>query len=468
MFPTAIATCILLFCLILTSSSLPSQIENATLTLTSPHPNPEAVIQEVQRKVKESVWRRNLLLLTEKDQCQTGNPIDDCWRCDPNWANNQQLADCAIGFGREATGGKGGKIYVVSDSSDDSAVEPKPGTLRHAVIQTEPLWIVFAADMTIDLRHELVVSSYKTVDGRGSAVRITGVGCIILESVSNVIIHNLQIYNCVPSKREELGLSPTQREKKSKSDGDGITVRMSKDIWIDHCALSKCTDGLIDVTEGSTAVTISNSYFSHHDKVMLLGHTDSDSADDGMQVTVAFNRFGEGLEQRMPRCRRGYFHVVNNDYTSWGLYAIGGSGNPTINCQGNRFTAPADTNLKEVTKRLEAEEKEWQDWNWRSNGDVMENGAFFVPSGDGKDDIYAKASSTEPMSGVLIDQLIQNVGVLCGPGLTGGVKQSGDGSSNWNGYMDGEMNFGGGASSPQSATVAIFLSFFLLVNSLIF
>nr|GMD88026.1 dof zinc finger protein DOF3.5 [Ipomoea batatas] len=51
-----------------------------------------------------------------------------------------------------------GKIYVVSDSSDDSAVEPKPGIIR-GVIQTEPLWIVFAADMTIDLQHDLTVSN---------------------------------------------------------------------------------------------------------------------------------------------------------------------------------------------------------------------------------------------------------------------------------------------------------------------
>lgn len=48
------------------------------------------------------------------------------------------------------------------------------------------------------------------------------------------------------------------------------------------------------------------------------------------------------------RCRHGYFHVVNNDYTHWEMYAIGGSANPTINSQGNRFTAPANPFAKEV------------------------------------------------------------------------------------------------------------------------
>lgn len=48
------------------------------------------------------------------------------------------------------------------------------------------------------------------------------------------------------------------------------------------------------------------------------------------------------------RCRHGYFHVVNNDYTHWEMYAIGGSANPTINSQGNRYNAPVNPFAKEV------------------------------------------------------------------------------------------------------------------------
>ncbi|WOL07748.1 hypothetical protein Cni_G16495 [Canna indica] len=49
-----------------------------------------------------------------------------------------------------------------------------------------------------------------------------------------------------------------------------------------------------------------------------------------MQVSVAYNHFRCGLVQRMPRCRWGFFHVVNNDYTNWIMYSIGGSQHPTI------------------------------------------------------------------------------------------------------------------------------------------
>ena len=85
--------------------------------------------------------------------CGTGNPIDDCWRCDPDWENNRKrLADCAIGFGRNALGGKNDRFYVITDPNDYDAVTPWPGTLRHAVIQTEPLWIILERDMVIQLK----------------------------------------------------------------------------------------------------------------------------------------------------------------------------------------------------------------------------------------------------------------------------------------------------------------------------
>ncbi|KAI8031106.1 hypothetical protein LOK49_LG01G01651 [Camellia lanceoleosa] len=65
-----------------------------------------------------------------KDQllCLTRNPINDCWQCDPNWANNRQrLIDCAIGFGQAAFDSKDGQIYVVIDSSNHDPANPTSG-----------------------------------------------------------------------------------------------------------------------------------------------------------------------------------------------------------------------------------------------------------------------------------------------------------------------------------------------------
>ncbi|KAK1396525.1 Pectate lyase [Heracleum sosnowskyi] len=457
-------TCILIFSLLTTLS--PPLIQATSFNQTLPHPDPEAVALQVERRILASTVSK------AQQSCGTGNPIDDCWKCDPNWSNNRQrLAECGIGFGQAAAGGKGGQIYVVTDSSDHDVANPTPGTLRHAVIQTEPLWIIFSANMQIKLKHELIVNSHKTIDGRGANIYITGGGCITLQYVSNVIIHNIHVYNCVPTGNTNIRSSPTHVGERGKSDGDGITIFGSRNIWIDHCALSHCTDGLIDVTMGSTAITISNNYFSHHDEVMLMGHDDHYMPDKGMQVTIAFNHFGQGLIQRMPRCRHGYFHVVNNDFTEWKMYAIGGSASPTINSQGNRYMAPSDPSAKEVTKRVDTEEGDWAGWNWRTDGDVLENGAYFVPSGQGLSNQYVKAASVEPKSAAMIDQLTSTAGVLGGPrdngdrisyggGTTTGASSSG-GSSGGEDFFG--MIFGNAAPPSTTNSSNIFLSILIIL-----
>ncbi|PON52125.1 Pectate lyase [Parasponia andersonii] len=89
------------------------------------------------------------------------NVIDACWRAKLNWVSNRRaLADCAVGFGKNTSEGKNGRIYIVTSSSDDPT-DPKLGTLRYGVIQTAPLWIVFAKDMVIMLKNEIIMNSYK-------------------------------------------------------------------------------------------------------------------------------------------------------------------------------------------------------------------------------------------------------------------------------------------------------------------
>ncbi|XP_051149261.1 pectate lyase-like [Andrographis paniculata] len=350
------------------------------------NPNPLGVADDFTSLVKKSLKHKNSsrrhLEEDEDDGCMATNPIDRCWRCDPNWAKNRKrLAECARGFGHETTGGKEGRYYVVSDPSDDVMDNPLPGTLRHAVIQTEPLWIIFEHSMVIQLKQELMMTSDKTIDGRGKQVHIAYGAGITIQFVHNVIIHNIWIHNIIPKSGGMIRDALAHIGLRTRSDGDAISVYGSSRVWIDHVSLSKGTDGLIDVIEGSTAVTISNCKFNNHNDVMLLGAHDDSEKDSIMQVTVAFNRFGKGLIQRMPRVRWGFAHVVNNDYSHWELYAIGGSSHPTIISQGNRFRASNNPYTKQVTKRDYASESEWRNWQWRSEGDMFKNGAYFLESG---------------------------------------------------------------------------------------
>ncbi|KAG9144187.1 hypothetical protein Leryth_021401 [Lithospermum erythrorhizon] len=294
-------------------------ISYAILVSSSTLQDPDHVVQQVHRSINESISRRNLGYLS----CRTGNPIDDCWRCDPNWEKNRQsLADCAIGFGKGAMGGKNGRIYVVTDSGNDDPENPRPGTLRHATIQNEPLWIIFKRDMIIQLKKELLINSYKTIDGRGASVHIASGPCIKIHYKSNIIIHGIHIHDCKQGGGAIIRDSPEHKGWWKPSDGDAIAIFGGRDIWVDHCSLSSCEDGLIDAIHGSTA--------TENAKVQTWA-----------------------------------FKVVNNDYTIGNVYAIEG------------------VDRKQVTKHEDAPESAWRNWNWRSEGDLMLNGAYFLRSGAG-------------------------------------------------------------------------------------
>ncbi|XP_043705067.1 probable pectate lyase 7 [Telopea speciosissima] len=377
-----------------------------------------AVKAHIATNFEGALTRR--LLLQQKEEvgaggpCQATNPIDSCWRCQANWEmNRKSYAKCALGFGRKTRGGENGRIYVVTDPSDSDMVNPKNGTLRYGVIQNEPLWIIFAHDMTIRLNQELIMTSNKTIDGRGANVHIANGAGITIQFVHDIIITNLHIHDIKATKGGDIRDSVDHHGQRTSSDGDGINIFGSTNIWIDHMSMSNCKDGLIDAVMGSTAITISNNYFSSHDHVMLLGANDTYADDEKMQVTVAFNHFGPGLVQRMPRVRWGFAHVVNNDYTHWEMYAIGGSTHPTILSQGNRFVASDSSAFKQVTHRDYATEDVWKNWDWRSEGDLMENGAFFVQSGSPlKKESFSSEDMISPKPATSVPELTRFAGAL--------------------------------------------------------
>ncbi|CAM6027152.1 unnamed protein product [Sphagnum balticum] len=245
-------------------------------------------------------------------------------------------------------------------SSDNDTVNPAPDTLRYGVTQAEPLWIIFASDMNLTLKEELIMSSFKTSDGRGFDIHIAGGACLTLEYLNHVIVHGVHIHGCISTGPAMVRSNSTHFGQRGITDGDAVNIFGSQDIWVDHCYFTNCTDGLIDVIMGSTDITISNNYFTDHDKVMLLGAHPNDTMDGNLRVTIAFNHFGANLTQRLS------------------------SEAPTINSEGNRYSAPNVSTSKEVTMRIDDGGSDFgsaNSWNWRLSSDLFLNGAFFTPSG---------------------------------------------------------------------------------------
>lgn len=115
------------------------------------------------------------------------NIIDKCWRANPDWRRNrQQLASCAVGFAGQMINNVGNDVinYKVTDPSDDP-LNPRPGTLRHAVTSIKgKTWITFKRHMNITLAKPLLVSSFTTIDGRGANVHIAYGGCLLFKKVT--------------------------------------------------------------------------------------------------------------------------------------------------------------------------------------------------------------------------------------------------------------------------------------------
>ncbi|KAF3437567.1 hypothetical protein FNV43_RR20323 [Rhamnella rubrinervis] len=311
-----------------------------------------------------------------------GNAIDRCWRWNPNWRRNrQQLAACSLGFSGKMNNNTGRDVryYEVTDASDN-AVNPKPGTLRYGATTIKgKVWITFQKDMNIMLQKPLLISSFTAIDGRGSSVHIAGNACLLIFKESNIIIHGLRIHHCKAQGPSSV-MGPNGKVVPiSQVDGDAIRLVTASKVWIDHNTLYECQDGLLDVTRGSTEITVSNNWFRNQDKVMLLGHDDGYMRDKNMKVTVMYNHFGPSCNQRMPRVRFGYAHVVNNLYQGWTQYAIGGSMSPSVKSEANLFIAPKSGN-KEVTWRRDNVGNK-NSWNFYSVRDVFENGASFIQTG---------------------------------------------------------------------------------------
>ncbi|KAL5571063.1 hypothetical protein UlMin_020660 [Ulmus minor] len=331
------------------------------------------------------------------------NAIDRCWRANPNWRRNrQQLARCAVGYSGKMTGniGRGLVRYKVTDPSDNP-VKPKPGTLRYgATIIRGKVWITFQRDMRIRLEKPLLISSFTAIDGRGVSVSIAGNACLRVFEANNVIIHGLQIHHCRAQPASSV-MGPDGRiVNLGQVDGDAIRLISASKVWIDHNTLYQCQDGLLDVTRGSTDITVSNNWFRDQDKVMLLGHDDGYLGDKNMKVTVVYNHFGPNCNQRMPRVRFGYAHVVNNLYQKWAQYAIGGSMNPSVKSEANLF----------VASKSGKKEKSWRFFSVR---DAFENGASFIQTGfGGAKTNYNRQQSFPVVDAQSVRSLTRSAGVL--------------------------------------------------------
>lgn len=228
----------------------------------------------------------------------------------------------ALGQGG-TTGGAGGSVVTATTTAQflDYIARPEPLVVQVRGTITLPTG-------TSDGMHD--VASDKTVVGLGGDARLVGGGLNIglpvdddvtsppPNAVHNVIIRNLSITGATD---------------------DLINVQMfSHHIWIDHNDFSNGDDGAVDVKRGSDFITVSWNRFHDHDKTLLLGHDDDNSAQDAGRLRVTYHHnYFDGSDQRNPRVRFGEsVHVYNNYYRD-NSYGVASAMNAGMVLEGNYF-----------------------------------------------------------------------------------------------------------------------------------
>ena len=163
----------------------------------------------------------------------------------PVVANDSPTADApafpgAEGFGKYATGGRGGKVMIVSNLNDNGE-----GSLRAALKVKKPSIIVFAVSGTIHLQSPLEILSNTTIAGHSAP----GDGiCIadhpVLLKGDNIIVRYT---------RFRMG---DRYQNKGKVHGSGSDDAFGgtrrKHIIIDHCTMSWSTDEAFSVYAGDS------------------------------------------------------------------------------------------------------------------------------------------------------------------------------------------------------------------------
>ncbi|RKR85984.1 pectate lyase [Micromonospora pisi] len=220
------------------------------------------------------------------------------------------------GYGRTGTsGGAGGATVTASTYAQ----------LAAAVADDVPRIVRVSGTINGNGDPMLDVGSNKTIIGIGSTATISGFGLDVNGWGPEEVAWGGDL--CDPAERDRF--TPVQNViirnlSFRNSADDSVNVQCySHHVWIDHNTFHPANDGSVDIKRGSDLATVSYNRYAGTDKSMLLGHSDSNAAQDTgyLRVTYHHNWF-DGSNTRHPRVRFGYAHVFAN-HVSVDDYFIG-------------------------------------------------------------------------------------------------------------------------------------------------
>lgn len=198
------------------------------------------------------------------------------------------------------TGGGNGEIVRVA-TREQLQKYAGDNTPRIIIIENDITGKGNIGEGAAGVKDYISIGSNKTIIGAGSGVTLRKVG-FDANGKSNIIIRNLRITDCNP---------------------DALAFRNTDHVWVDHCDLSNCADGLLDFTIGSSYLSVSWTKFSNHDKVSICNSGTNHFEDNGKERATYHHCWFDNTTQRNPRFGYGLGHVFNNYYTNNSSYCVG-------------------------------------------------------------------------------------------------------------------------------------------------
>ena len=239
----------------------------------------------------------------------------------------------AVGHGRNAKGGRGGTVHLVSSLADSG-----PGTLRACVQASGPRTCIFAVSGTIILTEALRIRNpYLTIAGQsapGGGVQLRNDpqspharSPMHLIDTHDIIVRHLRV-------RPGPGPNPTAT--------DAISIEDSHDVILDHVSLQWASDENIGASGEVYNLTVQWSILAEgldpHSKGALLCNSEVSPCD---RMTLIGNLFAHNHD-RNPNIdlNNGQFEFINNTVYNVRTEYVeihGTNGGNLVNVIGNSF-----------------------------------------------------------------------------------------------------------------------------------
>ncbi|EMD64801.1 hypothetical protein GGP41_002929 [Bipolaris sorokiniana] len=237
----------------------------------------------------------------------------------------------AEGFGRNAVGGRGGSVYVVTNLDNAG-----PGSLRDAVSKPNRI-VVFSVGGLINITDRIVVSKRVTILGQtapGGGITVYGNGWSF-SNADDAIVRYIRI----------------RMGKKGSSGKDAITIAEGHNMIFDHVSVSWGRDETFSISGSEVGnITVQNSIIAEGLETHSCGGLMQTALGNGISL---FRNLYIDNKTRNPKVK-GTNDFTNNVIYNWGGgggYIAGDSSERSeANIVGNYFISGPSTTVPAFTR----------------------------------------------------------------------------------------------------------------------